>query len=183
MTGLLALGAVITWMRDRRHDFDLRQVALRGGMGVVATMAFEATEDDLIGAQGFWDTARYLLATYGAYEAYQLVRFNLDAMRLAGRALGDVEEYDGEVHRLRRNSRMLLQHDMFDVGWAGPFEQGISIPFPVSGAAGLRALLLVMAMALLFQRLGLRRRLNNFPLQAIGVAALANELPVTRNRR
>ena len=184
VTGYAAIGVLLTWMRSRRIAFDLRQVALRGGMGVLATMAFEAMDEDLLRAQGFWDTAQFLLATYGAYEAYQLVRFNLDSMRLAGLGAFDFSD-DDQTGFLRVGSRMEWQHNMFR--WRNPFQQGTPMrdgrPMAISGTEELRALLAVMAAALLFQRLGLRRRINILPLQAAGLLALATELPVTRNRR
>ena len=148
---------------------------MQGGVGAVATLAFAAMDDDLDQTAGFWDTAKYLIATYGVYEAYQLVRFNYDYY-LAG--YGHFPMLDGE--RLRPNSRMLLGVNYFGENPNPPEFPG---PYALSGRDELRALMAVMVGALLFQRLGLRREINRAPLTALGLYRLSQELPVSRNRR
>lgn len=176
-TGTAALLALMTWMRSRRHGFEMRQIATQGGVGVVATAAYAALNDDLNDAQGFWDTAKYLLATYGAYEAYQLVRFNLDYFRFK---FGTFDLLDGDpLNRPRPNSRMLLSSGYF---WES-FPPRFPGPMTISGFYELQPLLMVMAAALLVERLKLRRQLNIAPLTALGILRLSQELPVTRSRR
>lgn len=176
-TKVAGLMVTLQWLRLRRHTGYAQAIALRGGVGVAATMAYTALNNDLPDAQSFWQTARYLLATYGAYEAYQLVRFNMDAMRYGVGGVdqaGGPDAITGEV--LRPASRMLLQSNWFSDGAQFPV-------FSVSGRLELAPLLAVMAMALLVERLGLRRQLNRTPLTLLGLYALTNERPVTRNRR
>ena len=121
--------------------------------------------------------ARYLLSTYGAYEAYQLVLFNLDAFRMGNDGIS--EQFDEE--RIRRGSRLSMGIGYFNgAGFGG----GAVFPaFSLSGIEELQPLLYVMAAALLFERLKLRQTLLRYPFQAIGLLSLAGELPVTRNRR
>ena len=179
-TGAATLFALMTWMSERRrvaaalkrHLAEATQLATMGAVGALATQVYLMYGKFYPeGSRGFWDTAKYLLATYGAYEAYQIVRFNLEAFR-AG--VGNVDQfgsnYDGE--RLRRNSRLLLSSLYWSTG------AKFTGPFSVSGVEELRPLLTVMAGALLAERLRLRRTLNKAPLQALGLLALVTEEPV-----
>ena len=77
---------------------------------------------------------------------------------------------------MRANSRLALQDNYFDVP---------SVNFPVYKLSmeELPVLMTVMTAALLMERLQLRRHLRKFPFEAVGLLALAKELPVTRNRR
>ncbi len=164
--GTAALLILLGWMRERRRLAEVRAIALRGGVGLVATMAYHALDNELGHAQGFWDTAQYLLATYGAFEAYQIVRFNLEAFS-HGAVVEDAA--------LRPNSRLLLG--------SAYWQDGAQFPrFSLSGMEELKPLLAVMAAALLVERLKLRRVLNQQPLALLGLWALAKEKPVIRER-
>jgi hypothetical protein len=136
-------------------------------MGAVGSLAAHVY-NVLVGieeSRGFWDTAKYLLATYGAYEAYRIVRFNLTAHRLGA---GKIDLVAPNYERLRPNSRLLLG--------SGYWSQGARFPgFSLSGVEELRPLLVVMAAALLAERLKLRQHLNNAPLQALGLYAFVSE--------
>ena len=179
-TGAAALIVLMQVMRRRRNDRDLGQLAVQGGMGAVATMVYQVMNNDLQDSQGFWDTAQWLLATYGAYEAYQLVLFNIDAITIgglsgAGPGHPDPMDYDEYV---RPRSRLAMSAALFtDAGTSAPGWLG---PFGISGAAELKPLLYVMSAALLFERLKLRQTLNKTPLAILGLYALTKEKPATR---
>ena len=154
---------------------EARTLVIRGGLGLLGTLAYNVMNNNLADTRSFWATARYLLATYGAYEAFQLVRFNLDAYKwgMSGEAFENVVNSNP---RMRANSRLALQDNYFDVP---------SVNFPVYKLSmeELPVLMTVMTAALLMERLQLRRHLRKFPFEAVGLLALAKELPVTRNRR
>jgi len=175
--GAAALYVYLQHMRSRRYLREASQIAVMGAVGSVAARVFDAVNGDITDSRSFWETARYLLATYGAYEAYQLVRFNLDAFRFG---VGNVDEavHDGE--RLRSNSRLLLGSGWWVMG--ADFGE-IHGHASLSGLNEVRLLLAVMAAALLAERLKLRRHLNIAPLQWLGLYSLATERPVTRSRR
>ena len=171
VTGAAAFFTLLQVMRRRRHERDQRQVVVQGGMGVLATMAYQSMGTDLNDAQGFWETAHWLLATYGAYEAYQLVLFNIDALRLAG--LSGLNEVD-----VRPGSRLALGSGFFrEDGVAPEWWQG---PFDIAGLQELKPLLYVMSAALLLERLKLRQMLNKTPLAVLGLYALTKEKPAER---
>jgi len=172
--GAAALYVYLQHMRSRRYLREASQIAVMGAVGSVAARVFDAVNGDITDSRSFWETARYLLATYGAYEAYQLVRFNLDAFRLGAFRSVNVAVHDGE--RLRPNSRLLLGSDWWNAGALFP-------EVSISGLREVRLLLAVMAAALLAERLKLRRQLNIAPLQWLGLYSLATERPVTRSRR
>lgn len=177
VTGAAALFTLLQVMRRRRHERDLRQVAAQGGMGVVATMAYRALQD-IEYADGFWETAQWLLATYGAYEAYQLVLFNIDALKLAGLSGGGDIDYDFYT---RPNSRLAMGSGYWrEEGTVASWKSPTHSLMGISGLSELKPLLYVMSAALLFERLKLRQTLNKAPLQALGLYALAKEKPAER---
>ena len=169
-TGAATIFVLMQWMRRRRHLAEASQIATMGAVGALATQVYSVL-DDMEDSRGFWDTAKYLLATYGAYEAYQIVRFNLKADSVG---VGNIDKYVDHGEILRPNSRLILGSSWWQEG--AQF-QG---PFSLSGVAELKPLLTVMAAALLFERLKLRQSLNIAPLQALGLLALATERPVGR---
>ena len=174
-TGGAALFLLMTWMRDRRHAHERRTIALRGGVGVLAAAVYTKFGTPGVSRE-FWNTAQYLLSTYGAYEAFQLVRFNLDFWRSAGNMSWMMNNDELEVS-LRPNSRMLLSRDLFD---GEDLTEGV---YSFSGVNEMWLMLKVMAAALLAERLKLRRMLNNTPLAALGLYRLTMEKPVSRSRR
>ena len=113
-TGATALYVLMTWMRDRRMASEARTLVIRGGLGLLGTLAYNVMNNNLADTRSFWATARYLLATYGAYEAFQLVRFNLDAYKWG--LSSDLFEVVVHNHhpskpnfaRMRANSRLAL---------------------------------------------------------------------------
>ena len=178
VTGAAALFTLMQVMRRRRNERDLRQVAVQGGMGVVATMAYKALESDIEYADGFWETAKWLIATYGAYEAYQLVVFNIDTFNLSGMRGhdGDYDEYVRPGSRVAMSSALFRDEGRPPASWTSPTYSLMGI----SGLSELKPLLYVMSAALLFERLKLRQTLNKAPLQALGLYALTKEKPAQR---
>ena len=79
---------------------------------------------------------------------------------------------------MRHNSRLALQDNYFDVRSAYDFHGQLQL-----SNEELTVLMTVMTAAVLIERLQLRRHLSKFPFEAVGLYALAKELPVTRNRR
>jgi hypothetical protein len=176
-TGAAALYILMKWMGERRRSvLEPRMIAMRGGVGLLGAIAYHAYGGELWEAQEFWNTARYLLATYGAYEAFQLVRFNLDAYKWG---IGE-DFFEALIPtpsmRLRANSRLALQDNYFE-------EKSVEFPVMNISHEHLPVLMTVMTAAVLMERLQLRRHLSKFPFEAVGLLALAKELPVTRNRR
>ena len=106
--------------------------------------------------RSFWETARWLIATYGALEAYRLVKFNLDFARYVDQPYYEVV---GDRHdvRVRPSSRLQLQAGTLMWWGSNPARQPA---FSISGVEELQAMLQVITAALFMERLGLRRRLG-----------------------
>ena len=177
--------ALVPWMRRRRHESERLDILAFGGVGIVAAKVYEAYLS-VRHAQDFWDTCRWLLSTYGAYEAYRFDRFNLRAARY--RARPDPDDPDDPLWTLLRPfSRLRLQYswglDPDTSGLTGDWGSRVD-PAWKSRHVGfvlyeeLEGFLYVMSAALLFERLGLRQRLNIAPLTALGMYKLAAERSV-----
>ena len=148
-------------------------------------------------ANAFWSVARYLIATYGAFKAMMIVRFNMDAMSAMAYNRQLNTNTLGRVFRWGHPGRILdLIFKDAATNWDTdnrPTFEGQRIPFPGAffNNEDMRPLLQVLIAAVLWERLGMRRNfLRRYPdlrrhgrdaLQFLGWAQLLGQPWVRRH--